>query len=309
MIKCTNCQKELADTARFCTGCGQAVINLDTEPKQTVKTNQHTSTPKQAVQTSAQSSPSKINKQAIATGATSYYSYFKSALKAPLSANSGNNIYFGYISILILALLNTFTFVAIYRPLVNGVSDLSRSYESSIDLLLSSQRVGGGDYLKVFFFMIILALVFPLIAFMTNRLLLKNNVSLHRFITKYARGFSSAIIVSLVTTLFTFAIIAPKISKILDVTIFNSGSKFSLLIDLQGDLKILIVLISVLFLINVAIFVNSLFSETNNSKIDRLYICIIGLIVVTFVYYAIQYGFIKTLISDSFLKYIQNYLL
>lgn len=194
---------------------------------------------------------------------TKFFTYFFEKLISPsdqFKRRRSNNGSYGYISFVIASFLSSFIVTRLVETAFSRYTLLSQ-----ISILPS--LVNGPNYILLFIkllvFFIIVYLAFPTIAFFIKRVLLKRHHIFHYWVTQYAGLNASGFIILLVA--FLFSVVAPFSLAMVIIFLFT--------------LHILSLIIS---------FVASFYRTINDSKIDTIYLCLLGLSIEFFIIFSLS---------------------
>lgn len=281
MKKCPNCQAELADDIKYCTNCGHYVG--DVTPKSSVAKSATEQTNDSAkAQANGKASAKAKNKVQASVGAedaaktkidsaspvsdnvhaqskTNFDSeqakvlgknYFKNVLASWRHPSYWQDVpqqrYFGIVSFIIIALLNTLTFWAIVgnaaRLLITFFSQVGRLFDTDTgDFTMSMQpemqqginafitRYTSGMYVKFFLLTLIVMAIFVLCGYVIKRYLIGDtSQDIFNYINEYAYYVNAMMILSALTFVLALLGIAATYKLILAVMalgtiLFNVG--------------------------------------------------------------------------------------
>ncbi|MFZ2588537.1 zinc ribbon domain-containing protein [Paucilactobacillus nenjiangensis] len=116
MKYCVNCGAEIPAGSNFCIKCGTPVEETVTQNVTNQTTGTGTATPNVAG-TAEKTKGFAVN----------YWSWLVESIKHPFQASESAHAYFGLVSFVVLAILNSTVFYLIYRYFQNGISTYSSS--------------------------------------------------------------------------------------------------------------------------------------------------------------------------------------
>lgn len=277
MNKCQKCGNEVKVGAKFCPKCGAVQEVVVPKPLGSTPNTTSTPTPKSMAPNENGGKTVTIDTGDLKNQAKNYWSYFLEGLQRPTDQLAQKNSWFGYVQFLLISILIAYIPTHFYSLGVNAANNAVSKYSSS-DIYGIVQAIGGqvpsasGIFFKVFLFCLIFNLFYVLMGYITVRAVMKNDVSIGQFTTRFGGMLSLQISILVLVDL---------------IVQFSNGI---------SNLVLILVLLAIAASIFSVVFNAVILLHENHSGIDRLYLLLISMLVITIiVYVAIQIGGLNTI--------------
>ncbi|SPS07559.1 zinc-ribbon domain-containing protein [Latilactobacillus sakei] len=270
-MKCPNCGSQLKTGAKFCPSCGKAVaVTTPTSaPTSPVKP-----TPVSPVQPMAKQNAGttvSIDTQDLKNQAKNYWSYFVEGLKAPSTTLTQSNNWFGYIQFIILNVLIAFIPTHYFALAMNTLEMAKKSLYGGDEVATvvgeMAKRIGVGSsvpefFFRMFIYSLIFSVIYVLVGFLIVRGIMKNEVSLGQYTTRFGGLLSIEIAILLLA----------------DIILQVSSA---------GNWILVLVLILLASMVFSAAFNAVILLHDNHSSINKFHLLLVALVIVMVLIYVV----------------------
>ncbi|WP_409021837.1 DUF6574 domain-containing protein [Dellaglioa sp. P0083] len=269
MITCPNCHSQQPENVNFCTNCGFS-FSVNLAKKTNLTKIQNIKEPTKFQQQFAPSQDHKMkNIEQAKTFASNYWSYFLNAIKHPTILENGHK-YFGFTTIILFAIFNDI-FVklimdnvakSVNSSLFSGLFNTQSTYAPTID---------SSVYAKLFFLTLLTFAIYILIGFFVRNVVLGDKSDT---LLSFTNRFTHYLMINLVLAV------------------------LSMIFMLLGMRGLAVFMYALMALIMSIAFILSIIIDTNPLKIDKLYIVVIGQLLLALVFMIVMSVFAVSLAAN-----------